>query len=177
MLFRSRLLVTQHLINIAHFLQRLDVRKGDAYLKLDRTERDDEINIVVKSINSMIKELKSALNTLQIMNERLEQKVRDRTAALNGLLVKNENLIRVICHDVSNHITIVRSGLFSLQKEKVRNDPEKFNARLEKSQKHNEIIIEILEHVKQLKSLESGDRKSTRLNSSHSQQSRMPSSA
>ena len=155
-LFLIRYYITRHLENIASFLQRLDVRKGNVPLKLQRKPRNDEINIVVKNINSMISELKSVLVTLQVMNERLEQKVKERTSKLNSLLVKNENLLRVICHDVSNHITVVQSSLFLLGKEKIKNDPEKFKEKLTKAQGHNETIIEILEHVKQLKSLESG---------------------
>lgn len=155
-LFLIRYFITRHLEKIATFLEGLDVRKGNIPLKLQRKPRNDEINIVVKNINSMISELKSVLVTLQVMNERLEQKVKERTSKLNSLLVKNENLLRVICHDVSNHITVVQSSLFLLGREKVKNDPAKFEEKLLKAQAHNETIIEILEHVKQLKSLESG---------------------
>ena len=148
--------LTSHLEKVAKYITTVDPNTRNDELKLNKKIDGDEIDIVVENLNKVICLLSESIDKQKEMNATLEENVIQRTKSLDAALIKNENLIRVICHDISNHINVVQSSIYLLNKGKNKNDPEKFSKYIDRANKHNKVIVEILEHVKKLKSLESG---------------------
>lgn len=118
--------------------------------------RQDEIGSLANSLEFMRSELNARDSAIKSHANLLEAKVKDRTSKLASQLVKNENLIRVLCHDISNHITVVSGFLSILEIQNPFESHPKLTKHFQKAVKHIDITTEILDHVRQLQALESG---------------------
>jgi signal transduction histidine kinase len=161
MIFFISKLVARPLTDLMFLSKKLNPRNQDfsldhEILKKSLQSRKDEVGALAGSLEDMRSELNVRDRAIRDYSENLEQNVKERTSELGTQLVKNENLIRVLCHDISNHIAVVAGFLEMLPKyQSLETDSSGWN-RYHKAVKHIYSTIEILHHVKELKALESG---------------------
>ncbi len=93
-----------HIQHIADYLR--DIRKDERDLTLTRRRHkdEDELDILVDSINSFRKELMQANTQLESLNQALEQKVTERTRQLT---TKNESLEKAMLQIKRMQATLV----------------------------------------------------------------------
>lgn len=160
MIYFIRKLVAKPLKTLISNAERLDPEKDD--FSFDSTvmadsgllKKRDEIGVLAWTLESMRSKLQMRDIRLKEYSTDLESKVKQRTTQLDQQLVKNVNLVRVLCHDISNHILVVSSNIALLNRD--RFTTEKSEKYVKKSENNTRMIKDILDHVRQLQAIESG---------------------
>ena len=160
--------ITDHLLNISETLSRFKTGDITSFQKenqfrlitLSKKYQDDEIDIVVKKMNDFLNELYKSTAEVHSLNFNLEKMVDLKTKELKEALLQNENLIRVLIHDIGNPLSGIIFSIDRLTRQYSLKEPIQ-GSKLKLAQESCDKILEIINFVKDIKSLESGKKQLT----------------
>lgn len=119
------IILVRHVLEISGFMKTFNLN-DDKFLKLDRTQTiNDELSLLVDSINELKKELIVTSNDLVALNKDLEEKVKERTRLLEeerGRSIHAAKLASLgemaggIAHEINNPLAIISSTAHFLKK-------------------------------------------------------------
>lgn len=114
-----------HLVKIAEYLNSFDLHDG-TNLKLDREKNiEDELSMLVTSINGLKNDLSATSRKLQVLNMDLENKVIERTRLLDEERARSMQSAKLaslgemaggIAHEINNPLAIISSVIQFLKK-------------------------------------------------------------
>ena len=167
-IFLLKVTVTDHLHDIFKGLEKLTpekLRKSKTSadletINLNKNFINDEIDIVTEKINTFTRELFFSNKATQALLINLESLVEKRTYELKEAMLKNENLIRVLIHDIGNPLSGVIFGIDRITKQHTLKE-EIQSSKIKLVQDGCDKILEIINFVKDIKSLESGKKQLT----------------
>lgn len=121
----------------------------------DRETCNNEIDICVEAINTMNSNLYQGCLSLEKYREELEMKVREKTNKLKAAGEERRILISILCHDMSNFLTIIDLTTKLIKNNDETNEKTKgyYIKRLEKSTR---AIMEVLQNVKDMEAMKLG---------------------
>jgi signal transduction histidine kinase len=162
-IFLIKITVTDHLHDISNgltklspeILKKLNKDTSAQTIKLNKVFHNDEIDMVTQKINSIAKELALSYMATQTFSKNLETLVEKRTLELKEAMLKNENLIRVLIHDIGNPLSGVIFGIDRISKQYSLKE-EIQSSKIKMVQESCDKILEIINFIKDIKSLESG---------------------
>ncbi len=152
--YTVRKLITKHLKKISDYLK---YEKPEGLLSLDRklqTSEDDEIEVVVDSINKMQKDLQLHIDDIMKNKTELEKIVANKTKALQTAFEEKTSLLRIVCHDLANPLSIIAGNLQMLSHSHF-SEPKKLE-RIKTIERSTELMADILNNVREMESLTSG---------------------
>jgi signal transduction histidine kinase len=120
-------ILTQHLVQIATFFKNLDLKSIDKSLALNRTklDSDDELDVLVDSINMMRKKIYKSYFDLSNLNKELEEKVELKTQIVldqRKILEYSSRMSSLgemaggIAHEINNPLMIIRTASSVMKK-------------------------------------------------------------
>lgn len=160
--FSIQKLVTRHLVHISSFVKDLNIMSDEKRLILDRkkavsseVENDDELDILVDSINSMREKLSASYQDLNKLNRELEEKVEVKTLQVlqqNRRLEYSSRMSSLgemaggIAHEINNPIMIIKTASNLLKKliESGDTDINRLNNFFDKIDKTTDRITKII---------------------------------
>lgn len=104
-----RKVVTNHLEKIHSFFLRFDPTKSLTVPEIQNQKFDNEMSILVDSINRMRESIKEKMTIIENHSEELEKKVNSQTFALDRSNIEKTNLLRTLSHDIMNPLAIVKA--------------------------------------------------------------------
>ena len=167
-IFLFKVAVTDHLHDISKGLEKLTPEKlrrtenaaDFETITLNKSFQNDEIDIVTKKINTFTQELFFSNKATRSLLMNLESLVEKRTFELKEVMLKNENLIRVLIHDIGNPLSGVIFGIDRITKQHTLKE-EIQSSKIKLVQDGCDKILEIINFVKDIKSLEAGKKQLT----------------
>lgn len=140
--------ISEHLLNY-------NLKGKHTILKLNRNSGHDELDNVVDVINSQTQHMRKLYNKLKVQNDTLEEQIILRTQKVTELKEKNENLLKVVCHDLATPVTMVASSVKKL-KRILESDNPKIGKLFDSIFKNTEREVNILNSVRTMAAAESG---------------------
>jgi signal transduction histidine kinase len=151
-LLRGR--ITRHLIHIVRYLESKDQSQP---LKLERRQtREDELDVMVQSINTKNREIQEKIQTIENHKVELQNTVDEKTQALSKTAETKATLLRVLCHDLSNPLVLI-TGLLELFANN-RIPEEKKQAKYKTLSRAAQLMADILSNVREMEAVDSGKR-------------------
>ncbi|SMF63137.1 ATP-binding protein [Pseudobacteriovorax antillogorgiicola] len=145
--------ITKNLIKIANYLNSKE-SPGTLTLHENDRKKDDELAIVVDAINTMQLSLEEHINELKTHKVELEETVRVKTKALKESFEEKTSLLRIVCHDLANPLSIISGSAEILTSLDL--SPEKTKERYAAIQRASHMMNEILLNVREMESVASG---------------------
>ncbi|WP_176736998.1 ATP-binding protein [Oligoflexus tunisiensis] len=156
-IFLLRKRITRHLIHIVRYLESKDQSQP---LKLERrSAREDELDVMVQSINNKNNEILDKIQTIEKHKVELEHTVEEKTQALTRTAETKATLLRVLCHDLSNPLVLI-TGLLELFANN-RISEEKKQAKYKTLSRAAQLMADILSNVREMEAVDSGKRNIT----------------
>ncbi|MBG07341.1 MAG: hypothetical protein CME68_01155 [Halobacteriovoraceae bacterium] len=160
--------ITDHLHDISESLATFKTADLNSFQKdnqfklihLSKKNQEDEIDIVVKKMNTFLTELYKSTAEVHSLNFNLERLVDLKTKELKTALLQNENLIRVLIHDIGNPLSGIIFSIDRITRQYSLKEPIQ-GSKLKLAQESCDKILEIINFVKDIKSLESGKKQLT----------------
>jgi signal transduction histidine kinase len=151
-LLRGR--ITRHLIHIVRYLESNDQSQP---LKLARRQsREDELDVMVQSINTKNDEIREKIQTIERHKVELQHTVDEKTQALSRTAETKATLLRVLCHDLSNPLVLITGLLDLLANNRI--PEEKKQAKYKTLSRAAQLMADILSNVREMEAVDSGKR-------------------
>ena len=157
-LFLIRLKVIRPLQEIASHLLNLREDNRNTELALGKGKTKDEFDSLVDAVNLMSSDLDKQISHFKDYSNELEDKVQDQHRQITEALSQKTVLLRMMCHDISNPLSVVTGYVGALKSEATEMDSDSLNKILGKIDRASQIINDIVCQVKEYEALESGKR-------------------
>lgn len=114
-----------------------------------------QYHLFAAALAERLTETNEKARQFEILNQELERKVEERTAELRAQIAENRSLVRILCHDLNNTLSVVQ--LTTAQALRHPERPADGMMELWKRvQRASQKETELLSHVRQMIAIESG---------------------
>ncbi len=118
-------------------------------------ETVNELDICTSAINTMNSNLYQSSLSLKRHQEELEQKIKEKTKKLREASEERRMLISILCHDMSNFLTVIDLTT-KLIKENEDTDSKTKSYYIKRMEKSTRAIMEVLKNVKDMEAIALG---------------------
>lgn len=153
-IFLIRHLITRHLLRISEYFKSGSPKQT---LHLERPSGvRDELEIVVESIRGMQIEIDEKIATIEDHKAHLAEEVARKTQALKQAFEQKTGLLRVLCHDLSNPLILLKGISETLCHRDL--GPEDLERNYKVLLRAANMMIDILVNVREMEAIGSGKR-------------------